>query len=275
LGILSVLILVALAYLTHRFVDLTLERDSLGSKLDIVTKYNELREYKETVAMAPEEARRILEILDRAIVMSETDESEVGLVGVPEPTETEGETPPDPVVQAALGDMAAETGEPADPAEAAVTPEADPSREPATEAEGDEGDPLQAAWQAWHKATGSVNNPVALDIDDFEVSASGNVTFLLRQDGTPGQRVKGRVLVILALSDPDGKISLVSAPAIDLTKPQQGWELGSKYNIVASKLVRAQAQIPEGAKILNAEVVSWQEETKRLVFRKKILIEDK
>ncbi|MDR2387439.1 MAG: hypothetical protein LBE80_07650 [Deltaproteobacteria bacterium] len=266
LGILSILVLGALAFLTHQFFELTLERDSLDSKLHNVTKYNQLRTYKETVSMAPEEARRILEILDRAIVMSESDDSEVGLIGVPEPSPPVTENPDD---QTAAANQNVATEEPLPSQETPVT--APPAKEN-TPVNSD--DSLQAAWQAWHTATGEVTDPNSLDISDFEVSPKGSVTFFIRQDGEPGQRVKGRVLVVLAISEANGKISLVSAPPTDLTKPEQGWELGSKYNIIASKLVRAQANIPDGAKIVNAEVSSWEEETKELVFRKKILIED-
>ncbi|MDR2300827.1 MAG: hypothetical protein LBF38_02140 [Deltaproteobacteria bacterium] len=260
----SILILVALAFLTHQFFDLTLERDTLDSKLHNVTKFNELRSYKETVSMAPEEARRILEILDKAIVMSESDDSEVGLIGVPEPTAPIAANPEDLTAEASQSGEDPETSEQtaAAPPPAQVDPQIDP------------GDALQAAWQTWHTAIGEVADSNSLDISDFEVSPKGNVTFFIRQDGQPGQRVKGRVLVVLAISDANGKISLASAPPTDLTKPEQGWELGSKYNIIASKLVRAQANIPDGAKIVNAEVASWEEETKELVFRKKILIED-
>jgi hypothetical protein len=255
LGFLFVFIIAALAYLSHQFVNLTLERDSLKASLNNVIKYNEKRDYNQAVAMAPEEASRILEILDRAIVMSEADADEVGLIGVPEPVLE------DPQVAGT------------DPI---PTDEVKPIEEiPTSEGQVLTSDHLQEAWQSWHQASGSIKTPANLDIDDFEVSSSGQVTFLLRQNGEPGQRVKGRVLVVLAVSDDQGNISLVSAPEIDLTKPDQGWELGSKYNIIAAKLVRAQASFPQGAKILNAEVTSWDEETKELVFRKKILIEDK
>jgi hypothetical protein len=262
-------IIAALAYLAHQFVDLTLERDYLNTKLENVVKFNELRQYKETVAMAPEEARRILEILDRAIVMSETDEGEIGLVGVPEPPTPES------------SEIEAETTEVAEATDAALTENgsAPPEEEAvATDQNGQvaetESESLQAAWAVWHERSGNVTNPVDLDIEDFAVSGKGTVTFLLLQNGDPGLRVKGRTLVVLAISDPTGKISLVSAPPTDLNNPEQAWELGSKYNIVSSKLVRVQATIPNGSKILNAEVASWDEETKALVFRKKMKIED-
>jgi hypothetical protein len=267
---LSLLILGALAYLTHQFVDVTLERDSLGAKLANVTRFNEIRSYKETVEMAPEEARRILEILDKAIVMSDS-EDEVGLIGVPEPTQEENPTDPNAPADTEAGPVASNEGAPTDTPEA---PPADATASESPEAQASSVDPLQEAWRVWHEASGTIANPAVLDIDAFEVSPSGNVTFLLKQNDKPGLRVKGRVLVVLALSDAEGKISLVSAPTIDLTKPEQAWELGSKYNIVASKIVRVQASIPTDSKIINAEVASWDEETKRLVFRKKILIED-
>jgi hypothetical protein len=263
LGFLLVVILVSLTYLTHQFVNLTLERDSLQSSLDNVVRFNEKKEYNQAVAMAPEEARRILEILDRAIVMSESDDGEIGLIGVPEPIDetTNAQTETTEALAPSLSEDA-----PTD-----ESSQADAGQDNFNTA----ADPLQEAWQSWHKTSGPVKTQTNLDIDDFEVSSSGQVTFLLRQNGEPGLRVKGRVIVVLAISDEKGTISLVSAPEMDLTKPEQGWELGSKYNIIASKLVRAQAPIPNGAKILNAEVASWDEETKELVFRKKILIEDK
>jgi hypothetical protein len=257
-----VLIIAALAYMTNQFVNLTLEKDALDSRLANVIRFNEMREYKETVSMAPEEARRILEILDRAIVMSESDDSEGGIIGVPEPTEE------------AIADPATEVAQESD-ASTVENPEASDQANAEGQTGDTGGDPLQEAWGKWHEASGQVKKPTNLDIDDFELSNGGQVTFLLRQDGSPGQRVKGRVLVVIAVSDSDGKISLVSAPGIDLTKPEQAWELGSKYNIIASKLVRAQASIPKDSKIVNAEVSSWDEDTKELVFRKKILIEDK
>jgi hypothetical protein len=114
----------------------------------------------------------------------------------------------------------------------------------------------------------------SLDIDDFEVSSGGQVTFLLRQNGAPGQREKGRTMVVLAIADAAGAIRLVSAPETDLARPEQGWEMGSKYNIVASKLMRAKAPVPAGYRILSAEIVAWEEDSKELVFRKKIIIED-
>jgi hypothetical protein len=68
---------------------------------------------------------------------------------------------------------------------------------------------------------------------------------------------------------------LASAPEIDLSQPGQGWEKGAKYNIIASKVVRAKMNIPEGGRVLNAEVLAWEEDTKELIFLKRIKIEER
>ncbi|MDR1309566.1 MAG: hypothetical protein LBL95_06685 [Deltaproteobacteria bacterium] len=267
LGILMAITFGSLAFLAHQFANLTLERDSLESSLRNVVRFHEIRDYSQSVTMAPEEARRILEILDRAIVMSETDDGEAGLIGVPEAS------PPE-AGPAGPGDQAAAAGEEA--GETVPGPEEAPAgSQGQQDAPAEASSPLREAWRAWHEASGVPRELASLDIDDFEVSGGGQITFLLRQSGEPGQREKGRALTVLAVSDEAGRVSLVSAPQIDLSSPEQGWELGAKYNIMASKLMRAKADLPAGARILNAEVVAWEEDSKELVFRKKILIEDR
>ncbi|MDR0356118.1 MAG: hypothetical protein LBJ64_10365 [Deltaproteobacteria bacterium] len=257
LGLLFIAVVLSLAWLAHQYVELDLERKTLLANLNTETRINEIRDYARTVNLAPEEARRILELLDRAIVMSESGhDEEEGLIGIPDP-----ETAEAPV----------ENSVPDAPPESAEAPDDAPPAPPVEEA----ATPLQEAWQKWRAQIGSPQTPMeTLDIEDFEVTASGQVTFLLRQSGEPGRRVRGRVLVVLAVSDANGKITLLSAPQTNMSAAQ-GWDKGSKYNIVASKLMRVKAEVPAGSKILNAEVVAWEEDTKELVFRKKILIEEK
>jgi hypothetical protein len=267
IALLTLIPFCSLAYLSHQYVTQSITEQTLLTRLENESRAAELRDYTQTVDMAPEEARRILEILDRAIVMSENgplEEEEVGLVGIPDPAEDIVQpTEAPPSSGSNEGDMAGDvTADPPVEVTSAGSPETAQST------------PLQQAWQAWYDRLTMPAQMASLDIDDFEVSSSGQVTFLLRQSGEPGHREKGRVMVVLAISDANDRITLVPAPEIDLTKPEQGWDVGAKYNIVASKLIRAKATIPNNSKILNAEVVAWEETSKELVYRKKIIIED-
>jgi hypothetical protein len=133
-------------------------------------------------------------------------------------------------------------------------------------------------WARFHSTLESLPtaNPPILDTEEFQISRSGEVSFVLKQNAGAGQRARGRAVVFVAVSDASGDISLLTAPAIDLADPDaSGWELGSKYNIIASKVVRGQIAIPEGGKVINAEVLAWEEDSKELVFRKKIKIEER
>jgi hypothetical protein len=290
-GLLAALVLGALALAAHLLAGLSNQNEFLSARLEDESRLNQLRDYARAAAVAPEEARRILELLDRAIVMSESGDDGVGLVGIPDTTPDDEAAE----VTAAAAGEAGENNDAEDGTTAAAAAGDSPAEAPGAPAAGgaetenggasdeapagDAGDarertPLQAAWKAWYDRLTMPRETASLDIDDFEVSSGGQVTFLLRQSGESGRREKGRINVILAVRDAGGSVSLVPAPPFDMEKPEEGWEIGVKYNIVASKLIRARGQVPPGSKIVNAEVVAWEEDSRELVYRKKILIED-
>ncbi|MDR1049955.1 MAG: hypothetical protein LBP95_02520 [Deltaproteobacteria bacterium] len=291
-GLLAALALGALALAAHLVAGLSNQNEFLSARLEDESRLNQLRDYARAVDVAPEEARRILELLDRAIVMSESGDDGAGLAGVPDTAPDDGAAS----VPAAAAGGAGENNDAEDgtaaPAAAGDSPGDSPAEAPGAPAAGDAGTgnggaadeapagdareqaSLQAAWKAWSDRLPMPGETASLDIDDFEVSPGGQVTFLLRQSGESGRREKGRVNVILAVRDAGGAVSLVPAPPFDMEKPEEGWTIGVKYNIVASKLIRARGQVPPGSKIVNAEVVAWEEDSRELVYRKKILIED-
>jgi hypothetical protein len=231
----------ALAVAVHLYVGSYLEAKRLREDIDFFLRIAQMREYAKTVDMAPEEARRIIELLDLAIMMADNSVVDDSLVGVPDDTPDASESQSDPAA--------------ADPPDAQAA------------------NPLDAAWARFHSRLKFPSGPPVLDTDEFKLALDGTVSFVLKQNAEPGQRVRGRTLIVVAVADKDGNVTLMSTPEIDLENPDQGWELGSKYNIIASKVVRGKIAIPEGGRVLNAEVLAWDEDTRELIFRKKIKIE--
>jgi hypothetical protein len=245
---LFVLIILAALFLSiHFLINAHLENRRLADALAGTNRIAEIREYSKTVDQATEEAKRILEILDRAILAADNSgNNDASMIGVPDETE---DAPPSDLAN----DQNDETTENQEPLSA-----------------------LDNAWAQFHaRMTIPQGQAQPLDTDEFKLSSNGNVSFLLQQKNNPGQRVRGRTAIVFAVSDASGNISLIAAPPFDLNKPETGWENGSKYNIIASKVVNAKIDIPQGGKVLNAEVLAWDEETKELVFRKKIKIEER
>jgi hypothetical protein len=244
------LALAALAVAVHLYVGARLDNQRLSAELESSERLSRLREYAKTVDMAPEEARLILELLDRAILMADNSEVADSMVGVPDDSPDDGESPaPEPVEPLA-------EGPPADPA----------------------GSPVDALWARFHASLKSLpsTNPPVLDTEEFQISRNGEVGFVLKQNAGAGQRARGRTVTVVAVADKNGDLSILTAPEIDLANPDlSGWELGSKYNIIASKVVRGKIDIPEGGRVINAEVLAWEEDSKELVFRKKIKIEER
>jgi hypothetical protein len=239
--------LAGLAFVIHLYIGARLEGDKLAMELESATRISELKKYKSAVDMAPEEARKILELLDRAILLADNSEIDNALVGVTDDT-------PD----------GSESGEAQEP-----QPSGDAAAEQAAS-------PLDALWADFHASLASIPSasPPILDTEEFQIALNGDVSFVLKQNAGAGQRARGRTVIFLAVADKDGSLTLKTAPEIDLADPDaSGWELGSKYNIIASKVVRGNIEIPEGGKVINAEVLAWDEDSKELVFRKKIKIE--
>jgi hypothetical protein len=261
ISVFMVLALVMLAFVVHLYVDTDLENRRLTEQITTNNRIASIREYTKTVDMAPEEAKRILALLDQAILTANYTETDGLLVGVPDNTDDQKEPEPAPE----------------------LNPDPNPGPEPNSTAPGPGTEPASPApntlgqvWAQFHAGlTLPPANPQDLEVDNFKLSSRGDVTFLLRQNAEPGQRLRGRTIVVFAIAERNGVISLASAPAINLNQLEEGWTLGSKYNIVAAKVINNKLIIPEGGKILNAEVLAWDEDTKELVFRKKIEIEER
>jgi hypothetical protein len=245
LAVFLILSLGALAVAVHLWVGAYLENKRVNEDLEFFLKIGRMREYAKTVDMAPEEARRIIELLDLAIMMADNSEVDGSLVGVPDDT-------PDP---------------------AAADPAPDPDPAAAEQPPVPAATPLDAAWAQFHARLNLPTGPAVLETEEFKLGLDGSMSFVLKQNAEPGQRVRGRTVIVAAVADRDGNVTLMSTPPIDLEKPEQGWELGSKYSIVASKVVRGKIDIPEGGQVLSAEVLAWDEDTRELIFRKKIKIE--
>jgi ketosteroid isomerase-like protein len=252
MGILSLFTLVCLAGLSYLYVGSKIELDTTAGNLAFEKRFNEIRDYKQDVEIAPEEAKKILELLEQSLTLADSTPEQDSLIGV---TELDQDT--------LESDQSAEQ----DPE--ILAPQAPDILEMSPE------EAQAAVWAAWHDKLSIPNQKPFIDIEEFKVSVDGDISFILKNNSQPGERIKGRAIVVCLVADKDGVLSLKAAPEIDLAKPQEGWEKGSRYNIIASKVVRGKISIPEGGKILNAEVLAWEEDTKELVFLKKIKIEER
>jgi hypothetical protein len=248
-GILAALVLSALGLFIHFFVTQNLENKNLIAINHYLELAKERKDYQKAVEVSEVEAQTILENLDMAVKMAESNANETILTGVPDNS-------PD--------DSAESKSSPSDSPQTPVSSDANFINEFPSE---------KAAWDAWHARLTPITGKEQVDADQFKLSVDGQLSYVLRQKSDPGQRVKGRSVVILAASDPKGRISLHSMPEIDLSYPQSGWELGAKFNIVASKIMSGPLVLPDDLKIVSAEVLTWDEDSKELNYRKKIKIE--
>jgi hypothetical protein len=286
LWILLVLVLVvlfSLGILAHMFSGYLVEFHTLKNEHDFMSRYYETRDYNRSLSVAPENAKLILERLDQAALSAESGDEDIALpkaadLNVPEAAAAEKEPAGDGA--AAEADPAAAENTLAERGEVtAQTPET-PDDAPIGTADAEDG-PIpaggpvaeEAAWETFHNRLVLPSGEPELDVDEFRFSPRGNYSFFLKQDARPGVRLKGRTVTVFALEDKDGEVTLVSDPAMDMTKPSQGYERGGRYNIIASKVYRGNVAIPEGGKALSAEVLAWDEETKELVFLKRISLE--
>jgi hypothetical protein len=307
---LSILTLFSLGVLAWLVSSLLVEHKSLRNELAFLNAYSETKEYNKSLSSAPEDARLILERLDRAALSDEEEGDELALPQAVDssPAQGAGESKPGNLLgegknpqggsgssQSAAAGAAKTEGEnlsgssgkdagsgngPAPAAGESGSSEAGSGGDPASEGSGEgtasagsqggETSAEAAAWQTFHNRLSMPPDPNILDVDEFRFSPRGSYTFYLQQIKSPGTRLKGRAITVFALEDKNGEVTLVSDPPIDLSKPFQGFEKGGKYNIVSSKVYKGNIRIPEGGKALSAEVLAWDEETRELVFLKKI-----
>jgi hypothetical protein len=245
-GVALIVALACLAAAAHFWSVLAVDVERLETRLAYAERSAEMADYARAVSLAPEEARIILEQLDLAVMTADGyGDEDLDLVGVPDPEEARSEAAAEGAAPA-TGDEAARSG--------ALTPH-------------------DEVWAAWHGRLPAVPGAQPVDVDEFKISVGGQFSFILRQNGQPGQRVRGRSVTVCAVAAEDGTVTLAASPEFDLTKPEQGWERGMRYNIIASKVVRGRVTVPKGGQVLSAEVLAWDEDDRSLVFRKKIKIE--
>jgi hypothetical protein len=312
---LVILTLFSLGVLAWMVSSLLVDHKNLQNELGFLKSYAETREYNKSLDSAPEDARLILERLDRAALNAEEDEDDLALPrAVDDPGEAAG--PGESASKAQGGNPGANPGTNpgsnpgSNPGQnpgqnPGSAPEGSPS-ESSSEGSGDlegEGDQAEdaafdlsgdsskeggesgtgegsqvgaqaaaeaAAWASLHNRLSLPGEEKLLDVDEFKFSPRGSYSFYLQQIKSPGTRLKGRALTVFAMEDEKGKVALVSDPPIDLSKPFQGFEKGGRYNIVSSKVFKGNVRVPAGGKALSAEVLAWDEETKELIFIKKI-----
>jgi hypothetical protein len=278
---LFILVFLVLFLLSYFVSSLLVDFERLENEHDYTVRYYDTREYNRGVSNAPDEAKRILQRLDEAAYSAEGNDDELTL---PQPIDTSEATPPNfleglggastPTPPLAQGGMPLGENE-----GVPETGEIPPALLPATGGE-DQGQgplngesplgPEEKAWAQLHGLLTKPPEPPSLDVDDFRLSPDGTFTYYLKQAQGPGTRLKGRAITVFALSDGKGKVKLASFPKVDLNNPSQGWDLGGKFNIISSKVYKGQIEVPPGGKILSVEVLAWDEDSKQLVFDKKI-----
>jgi hypothetical protein len=297
LASLAILVLMALGVLSYLASSLLVDNRSLQTRYDFELRRLETLAYNRSVPSSPEAAGRLLDRLDLAAMSAGDDDPELpqGLPDDPAGSGTASATSPasgtaagtpgaDPDAQGQAGGAAPAVGgqEPRDApsataaAEGGGTAQAGDPPGASPPAAGGDGDapapagPEEEAWTALHKRLTMPSGPVILDVDEFRFSPDGSYSYYLKQAAGPGERLKGRAVTIFSVADKDGKVRLVPDPEFDLRKPAQGWDTGGRYNIIASKVYKGTIRIPQGGKVISAEILAWDEDTKELIFLKRV-----
>ncbi|MDR2612761.1 MAG: hypothetical protein LBG06_08040 [Deltaproteobacteria bacterium] len=289
----TLLVFLALGVLSYLASSLLVDNRRLQTRYDFEIRRLETQAYNRTIPDTGEAAGRILERLDQAALSARDDAPDL-----PDPVPA---APDGGAVSVDGGGGAAEAGAPPPPAGSAqaapagrnpagqVTagdgPDADPAQAeiPGAPAAGEDGDgvaappgaagPEEEAWAALHKRLALPSGVPVLDVDEFRFSPDGSFTYYLKKITEPGDRLRGRAITVFSVRDRGGKVALVSDPEIDLRNPSQGWDRGGRYNIIASKVYKGRIRIPQGGMALAAEVLAWEEDTKALVFLKRVPLE--
>jgi hypothetical protein len=310
IGCLSLATLGALGLVGYLWVEADRARDSLANRLEYVTRQNEMTKYQQDLKVAPDQARRLLEELDLAARVADADGSAGQLIQSiqPQPTQSNNsaasqEGKPDEGASlggsaTGLGDKANASpvnseGEPGKGNLALVSPDqgldvaspreagsaGGPGGESALASSPDnisESEAWKVFWAKWpapKENTGSKENTGLLVVEDFKLFG-GQFSYVLKRL-EPGQRVRGRSATILAVADAAGKVKLKPFPEFNLKEPGAGYKAGARYNILSSKVVRGKVAIPEGGRVLSVEIVAWDEDSRELVFRQRIRLEER
>lgn len=303
IGILVVLTFGTLFILAWKMSSLMVDHESARLKLKAMDSYYEARDYNRALREAPQEAGQILRRLDQAAANAETMDNDPVLpwgVEAEPPAQANAApagNPPNPAnpgAPANPGEQGAnapeqasgnpqgegpeqpEQGDPSQPEEPAA--QAEPSKDAGQDNPGAAApaSPEAEAWAAFQKRLPAITGPELLDVDDFRMNPGGSYSYYLKRVSTNDgeNRLRGRAIIVFAVADKAGKVTLVPDPQIDLGVPSQGYDNGGKYNIVSSKVYRGNVKVPTGGKLLSAQVLAWDETTKDLIFQKKIVIGD-
>jgi hypothetical protein len=244
------IVVLALGIVSYLLSSLIIDYRFMKNELEYTTRYFEIREYNRYISTAPAEAQEILDKLDQAALAADSNSGEVPL---PTGVNLTGNTT---------------ESDPNNPNSATTTSETNSEGTTPTLS------PEDLAWETFHRKLTLPSQTPQLDVDEFKLNPNtGSYSYLLKQDGEPGVRLRGRSITVFAIALEDGTVSLVSDPKIDLQSPAQGYDRGSRYNIVASKVYQGRVEVPPNARILSVEVLAWEEDTKELVFLKKISTE--
>jgi hypothetical protein len=261
----SILVLLAFGILAYVSTSLMIDYGSLKDEHEYAIRHYEALEFSRSVSQAPEEARAILERLDRAILSAEGTDNDIPLPGGAPEESGEAVSPSAPLGPAPAEEPNGSPGE-AGGANGEAGGEGDAGGPASAEALS----PENSAWDAFHKRLTPPAAPPNLDVDEFRLESDGVFSYYLKKEAEPGVRLRGRAVAVFAVRDASGAVELVSFPKIDLSKPSQGYDLGGKYNIIASKAYRGQVPVPPGGAVLSVEVLAWEEDSKALVFMKKV-----
>lgn len=301
---LALLVILALGVLSYLASSLLVDNGRLQSRYDFELRRIETQAYNRSLPASRDSAGRILERLDMAALSAGDDNGALpdalpeaspagpAAAGPADPSPADLPVGGGPGAEASAGAGPSDgsgaeggTGPPAPPepaAEGAASAEGAVSGpDPPAAGEGEAADagsasasPEAQAWAALHNRLTEPPAENILDVNEFRFSADGSYSYYLvklpREGADPTERLRGRAIAVFAISDKSGKVTLAADPEIDLKNPSQGWDLGGRYNIVASKVYKGRIRIPQGGTVLSAEVLAWDEETKGLVFLKKV-----
>ncbi|MDR1312765.1 MAG: hypothetical protein LBQ12_03490 [Deltaproteobacteria bacterium] len=291
---LALMVILALGVLSYLTSSLLVDNRSLKLGYDYELRRLETQAYNRSIPDSPEAAGRLLDRLDRAAMSAVDDDQDLPQAvpdvpggppepqGVPSPpVRPDAPAAPDPAQAQGPAQAAGEAAPAAAAQAAAPAPGASGAGEPASPpAAGEDpaaasaqqapAGPEEEAWTAFHNRLAVPAGPAILDVDEFRFSPDGSYSYYLKQAAGPGERLRGRAITVFAVADRDGKVRLASDPEMDLRNPSRGWDIGGRYNIIASKVYKGRARIPPGGSALSCEVLAWDEDSKDLIFMKRV-----
>ncbi|MDR2141770.1 MAG: hypothetical protein LBR11_08290 [Deltaproteobacteria bacterium] len=288
MGCFSLVVLGALGVVAYLWVEAARDRDSLGKKLDWLSRRGELASYQKEAQQAPVEARRLLEELNSAAQTADNGDEVGGKGSAPPPNPEPSTETGAPGAQTNLTATATNTTvtvngsinlsaatnsslvEPGPESRVELGPEVDPaipSSSSAVEPDSPEAKAWAAFWGSWPNPPGASSQ---LTVEDFKIAGGGQFTYVLKRLEGPAPRARGRSVSIFAVADSRGEVKLVGSPEFNLQDPLAGYQVGARYNIMSSKIMRGKIPVPRGGRLLSLEILAWDEDSRELVLRQRI-----